>query len=39
MFEKFQEIATEGCRASAAFVINGESYTLSLQTKSGGHSQ
>ncbi|CAH3193274.1 unnamed protein product [Porites evermanni] len=26
MFEKFQEIATEGCRASAAFVINNESY-------------
>ena len=26
MFEKFQEIATEGCRASAAFVINNKSY-------------
>ena len=26
MFEKFQEIATEGCRASAAFLINNESY-------------
>ena len=26
MFEKFQEIATEGCRASSAFVINNESY-------------
>ena len=25
-FEKFQEIATEGCRAIAAFVINNESY-------------
>ena len=39
MFEKFQEIATEGCRASAAFVIKNESYTLSLQSKLGGHSQ
>ena len=26
MFEKFQEIVTEGCRASAAFVINNENY-------------
>ena len=26
VFEKFQEIATEACRASAAFVINNESY-------------
>ena len=26
MFEKFQEIATKGCRASTAFVINNESY-------------
>ena len=39
MFEKFQEIATEGCRASAAFLINNESCRLSLETKSGGHSQ